>query len=164
MWLIYYFAVPANHCAINTLVNSSIFMYESILNGYNCCVVESQNTVIRWTNSRKCNFFNDKQLNSIGFKMIFLFLCFAFFFYNTSFHHELKCFGQFALGLALDIIPISTCSPEDAPDMYNLNRVETSRNNSTSVRGAPVLNLPPNELCRQKMSEIVIDMVDNGML
>lgn len=30
--------------------------------------------------------------------------------------------------------------------------------------GAPELNFPPNDLCRQKMSDILIDMVDNGML
>lgn len=30
--------------------------------------------------------------------------------------------------------------------------------------GAPTLNFPPNDLCRQKMSEIVIDMVDREML
>lgn len=34
----------------------------------------------------------------------------------------------------------------------------------SSEYGAPELNFPPNDLCRQKMSEIVIDMVNNGML
>jgi len=76
-----------------------------------------------------------------------------------SFAQELKIYGRFALGLAMDIIPISTCSSEDAPDMY-LNRNDEHNEDV----GAPELNFPPNDLCRQKMSEIVIDMVDRDML
>lgn len=72
---------------------------------------------------------------------------------------ELKKYGRFALGLSLDIIPISTCASEDAPDMY-INRTDAM----DCQYGAPELNFPPNDLCRQKMSEILIDMVDNGML
>ncbi|KAM7362934.1 uncharacterized protein ACRADG_000038 isoform 2-T2 [Cochliomyia hominivorax] len=78
---------------------------------------------------------------------------------ENIFRQELKTYGRFALGLSLDIIPISTCSSEDAPDMYAHHYSD-----STGVYGAPELNFPPNDLCRQKMSEIVIDMVDNGML
>ncbi len=29
---------------------------------------------------------------------------------------------------------------------------------------APELDVPPNEICRQKMTDIVIDLVDGGML
>ncbi|KAH8414168.1 hypothetical protein KR222_010708 [Zaprionus bogoriensis] len=75
------------------------------------------------------------------------------------FAQELKTYGRFALGLAMDIIPISTCSSEDAPDMY----LHCNDDLSQDV-GAPTLNFPPNDLCRQKMSEIVIDMVDREML
>ncbi|KAH8277123.1 hypothetical protein KR026_005632 [Drosophila bipectinata] len=75
------------------------------------------------------------------------------------FADELKSYGRFALGLALDIIPISTGSSEDAPDMY----LQGKKDYEEDV-GAPTLNFPPNDLCRQKMSEIVIDMVDRGML
>ncbi|XP_073826568.1 uncharacterized protein [Musca autumnalis] len=78
---------------------------------------------------------------------------------GNIFRLELKTYGSFALGLALDIIPMSTCSSEYAPDMY-INR----SNSDDGQYGAPVLNFPPNDLCRQKMSEILIDMVDNGML
>lgn len=71
---------------------------------------------------------------------------------------ELKYYGKFGLGLAVDMIPISTCSSEDAPDLYlYLNRSE-------DPTGAPQLNLPPNDLCRQKLSEVVIDIVDGEML
>ncbi|XP_013119514.1 uncharacterized protein LOC106096356 [Stomoxys calcitrans] len=79
--------------------------------------------------------------------------------FENLFHLELKKYGSFALGLSLDIIPISTCSSEDAPDMY-INRADAM----DSPYGAPELNFPPNDLCRQKMSEILIDMVDMGML
>ncbi|XP_037806748.1 uncharacterized protein LOC119600545 [Lucilia sericata] len=77
------------------------------------------------------------------------------------FRQELKTYGRFALGLSLDIIPISTCSSEDAPDMYDHHYDDSTLK---CEYGAPELNFPPNDLCRQKMSEIVIDMVDNGML
>ncbi|KAH8291907.1 hypothetical protein KR054_002036 [Drosophila jambulina] len=76
------------------------------------------------------------------------------------FAEELKTYGRFALGLAMDIIPISTCSSEDAPDMY----LKRSGEDLEEDVGAPTLNFPPNDLCRQKMSEIVIDMVDRDML
>ncbi|XP_034487244.1 uncharacterized protein LOC117791567 [Drosophila innubila] len=79
--------------------------------------------------------------------------------FQQLFALELKTYGRFALGLAMDIIPISTCSSEDAPDMY-LNRNDEHNEDI----GAPALNFPPNDLCRQKMSEIVIDMVDGEML
>ncbi|XP_060646929.1 uncharacterized protein LOC132784998 [Drosophila nasuta] len=79
--------------------------------------------------------------------------------FQDLFAQELKAYGRFALGLAMDIIPISTCSSEDAPDMY-LNR----NDDLDKDEGAPTLNFPPNDLCRQKMSEIVVDMVDRDML
>ncbi|XP_064551987.1 uncharacterized protein LOC135437838 [Drosophila montana] len=79
--------------------------------------------------------------------------------FQELFAQELKTYGRFALGLAMDILPISTCSSEDAPDMY-LNR----NDDLDGDVGAPTLNFPPNDLCRQKMSEIVIDMVDSDML
>ncbi|XP_017490721.1 PREDICTED: uncharacterized protein LOC108378927 isoform X1 [Rhagoletis zephyria] len=74
------------------------------------------------------------------------------------FREELKTYGRFALGLALDILPMSTCASEHAPDMYlNIHHDEMET-------GAPILNFPPNDLCRRKMTDIVIDMVDRGML
>lgn len=78
--------------------------------------------------------------------------------FSFRFYKELKAYGRFALGLALDIIPISTCSSEDAPDLYITSRADVED------KGAPELNFPPNDLCRQKMSEILIDLVDSGML
>lgn len=76
---------------------------------------------------------------------------------ESLFATELKLYGKFAFGIALDIIPISTCSSEDAPDLYLVSRQD-------STNGAPELNFPPNDLCRRKMSDMLIDMVDAGML
>lgn len=61
----------------------------------------------------------------------------------------------------MDILPISTCSPEDAPDLYLC--LTTGAASSTEC-GAPELNVLPNELCRQKMVDIVIDLVDADLL
>uniref|UniRef100_A0A1B0D7X8 CHK kinase-like domain-containing protein n=1 Tax=Phlebotomus papatasi TaxID=29031 RepID=A0A1B0D7X8_PHLPP len=72
-------------------------------------------------------------------------------------HAEFKKYARFGLGLAMDILPISTCSADQAPDLYVLPTEDTSNS-------APELNVPPNELCRQKMREIVVDLVDNGLL
>ncbi|GAB0099234.1 uncharacterized protein DMENIID0001_150820 [Sergentomyia squamirostris] len=70
---------------------------------------------------------------------------------------EFKKYARFGLGLAMDILPISTCSADQAPDLY----VKPADDASNS---APELNVPPNELCRRKMKEIVVDLVDNGLL
>lgn len=69
---------------------------------------------------------------------------------------EFKMYGKFGLGLAMDMLPISTCSPDEAPDLY-VNRTEI-------LTGAPVLNVPPNELCRKKMTDLVVELVDAGMI
>lgn len=77
-----------------------------------------------------------------------------FFFFRIQ--SEWQKFAKFGLGLAIDIVPISTCSSEEAPDLYiGLCEEET---------GAPELALPPNDLCRRKMTEIVVDLVDAGLL
>lgn len=69
---------------------------------------------------------------------------------------EFKTFAKFGLGLAMDILPISTCSSEEAPDLY--------LSISEKITGAPELDVPINALCRQKMTDIVVDLVDAKML
>lgn len=70
---------------------------------------------------------------------------------------DFQSYAKFGLGLAIDILPISTCSSEEAPDLYIARGKE-------ELIGAPELDVPPNEICRQKMTDIVIDLVDAGML
>lgn len=69
---------------------------------------------------------------------------------------DFKFYGKFGLGLALDIVPISTCLSEEAPDLYNTF--------SKEITGAPDLDVIPNDLCKKKMTDIVVDMVDLGWL
>lgn len=69
---------------------------------------------------------------------------------------EMLIYGRFGLGIALDMLPISTCSSDEAPDLYI--------HNSDEITGAPELTMLPNELCKRKMADLVIDMVDSGIL
>ncbi|XP_053694635.1 uncharacterized protein LOC128742328 [Sabethes cyaneus] len=69
---------------------------------------------------------------------------------------EFKRYARFGLGTAMDMLPISTCSSEEAPDLY--------ASGSDSAATPPELNVPPNELCRKKMTDIVLELVDGGML
>lgn len=70
--------------------------------------------------------------------------------------NDFKFYGKFGLGLALDIVPISTCLSEEAPDLYNTK--------SEEITEAPDLDVIPNDLCEEKMIDIVVDMVDFGWL
>lgn len=58
----------------------------------------------------------------------------------------------------MDILPISTCGADEAPDLY------TGRGEDTSETGQPELDVPPNDMCRQKMTDIVVDLVDAELL
>ncbi|XP_058824094.1 uncharacterized protein LOC131684872 [Topomyia yanbarensis] len=69
---------------------------------------------------------------------------------------EFKNCARFGLGSAMDMLPISTCSSEEAPDLYV--------SGSDTAATPPELNVPPNELCRRKMTDIVLELVDGGML
>ncbi|XP_037036438.1 uncharacterized protein LOC119074414 [Bradysia coprophila] len=77
----------------------------------------------------------------------------------TQMQSEFQIYAKFGLGLAIDILPISTCTPEEAPDLYLVRKSGKEETN-----GAPELDVPPNEICRRKMTDIVIDLVDGGML
>jgi hypothetical protein len=62
--------------------------------------------------------------------------------------------GKYGLGLALDMIPISVCDSDQAPDLY----VGSDGASNT---------LPVNtssELCQQKMAELVQELVDRNDL
>ncbi|XP_062716829.1 uncharacterized protein LOC109411644 [Aedes albopictus] len=69
---------------------------------------------------------------------------------------EFRSCAPFGLGTAMDMLPISTCSSEEAPDLYV--------SGSETAPTPPELNVPPNELCRRKMTDIVLEMVDGGMI
>uniref|UniRef100_A0A182XEA8 CHK domain-containing protein n=1 Tax=Anopheles quadriannulatus TaxID=34691 RepID=A0A182XEA8_ANOQN len=69
---------------------------------------------------------------------------------------EFRVCARFGLGAAMDMLPISTCSSEEAPDLY--------ASGTETAATPPELNVPPNELCRQKMTMLVLELIDGGML
>lgn len=69
---------------------------------------------------------------------------------------EFKIFAKFGLGLSMDMLPISTCSSEEAPDVYN--------EEEEAVTHAPELNVPVNEICRQKMTDLLVELVDEDLI
>uniref|UniRef100_A0A182QQC1 CHK kinase-like domain-containing protein n=1 Tax=Anopheles farauti TaxID=69004 RepID=A0A182QQC1_9DIPT len=71
-------------------------------------------------------------------------------------NEEFKVCSRFGLGTAMDMLPISTCSSEEAPDLY--------ASGTETATTPPELNVPPNEMCRQKMTDLVLELIDGGML
>jgi hypothetical protein len=62
--------------------------------------------------------------------------------------------GKYGLGLALDMIPISVCDSDQAPDLYvSCDGASSTLPVSTS-----------SELCQQKMAELVQELVDSNDL
>ncbi|XP_053977718.1 uncharacterized protein LOC128875829 [Hylaeus volcanicus] len=72
-------------------------------------------------------------------------------------NEEMRRCGRFGVGLALDMLPISTCESEDAPDMYE--RSETCKENQS-------LRAPPrgNAECARLMTDLVLELVHNHAL
>lgn len=66
--------------------------------------------------------------------------------------------GKFGLGLAIDMIPISTCDSDQAPDLYGFVADENINNG----REQPVTT--KNEICRRRMTDLVQELVDIGDL
>lgn len=72
-----------------------------------------------------------------------------------------KC-GLFGLGLALDMIPISTCESDQAPDLYNHDRVHEEDGKLEKIGVCPVWT--SNESCKIKMVNLVCELVDSDIL
>ncbi|CAG9793174.1 unnamed protein product [Diatraea saccharalis] len=71
---------------------------------------------------------------------------------------EFKRCARFALGIALDMYPIMTCDSNEAPNLYQAKENESPRHECTK----PVWT--SNEACRRKMTDLVMELVDNGLL
>lgn len=69
---------------------------------------------------------------------------------------EFRKFALFGMGLAIDIIPISTCDSEEAPDMYENEEIEDSN--------FLIPTITTNELCSTKMVNLICELFDNGIL
>nr|CAD7449235.1 unnamed protein product [Timema bartmani] len=74
---------------------------------------------------------------------------------------EMHRCGKFGLGLALDMIPISTCDSDQAPDLYVTSHDDVLMKEGEDV-SIPVWTC--NELCRQRMTDLVKELVEKGDL
>lgn len=72
-------------------------------------------------------------------------------------NEEMRRCGRFGIGLALDILPISTCESEEAPDMYE--KPETSKKEQT-------IRAPPRggAACTRLMTDLVLELVNHHAL
>lgn len=68
---------------------------------------------------------------------------------------EIRKYGKFGLGLAIDMIPISTCDSDQAPDLYVTVQEEQKMSSEEPVW---------NEVCKRRMTDLVQELVDNGEL
>ncbi|KAK6621462.1 hypothetical protein RUM44_001269 [Polyplax serrata] len=74
-------------------------------------------------------------------------------------HQEIHRCGKFGLGLAVDMIPISTCDSDQAPDLY-ADVAENSEREGESEK--PVWT--KSEVCRRRMTDLVQELIDKGDL
>jgi len=70
--------------------------------------------------------------------------------------------GRFGLGLALDILPISTCASHEAPNLYETSSSEISEEKyNTAGGGAPP---PGGAECARLMTDLVLELINNKAL
>ena len=67
-------------------------------------------------------------------------------------NEEMRRCGRFGLGLALDILPISTCKNDQAPDLYEGKEATEEEHND---RAPP----PAGAECTRLMTDLVIELV-----
>ncbi|XP_068619904.1 uncharacterized protein [Battus philenor] len=72
---------------------------------------------------------------------------------------EFKRSSKFGLGVALDMYPIMTCDSDEAPNLYQSKESEISASPDCIK---PVWT--SNAACRKKMTDLVQDLVDGGLL
>ncbi|XP_048004967.1 uncharacterized protein LOC125240838 [Leguminivora glycinivorella] len=77
---------------------------------------------------------------------------------NEMFQEEFHRSGKFGLGVALDMYPIMTCNSNEAPNVYQAKDSEVVPTNEST----PVSTL--NAACRKKMTDLVRELVDGGVL
>lgn len=65
--------------------------------------------------------------------------------------------GRFGVGLALDILPISTCESNEAPDLYERQEASGAKENT---RAPP----PGGAECARLMTDLVLELVHNHAL
>ncbi|XP_029171510.1 uncharacterized protein LOC114940898 [Nylanderia fulva] len=76
-------------------------------------------------------------------------------------NEEMRRCGRFGLGLALDILPISTCASHEAPNLYETSSAETSSEEKHVTVEAPP---PGGAECARLMTDLVLELIDNNAL
>ncbi|KAM3958906.1 uncharacterized protein ACR2FA_007082 [Aphomia sociella] len=72
---------------------------------------------------------------------------------------EFKHSSRFGLGMALDMYPIMTCDSNEAPNLYQAKESEVVASHECVK---PVWT--SNEACRRKMTELIQEIVDGGLI
>ncbi|XP_011497318.1 PREDICTED: uncharacterized protein LOC105361757 isoform X2 [Ceratosolen solmsi marchali] len=75
----------------------------------------------------------------------------------TLLSEEMRRCGRFGLGLALDILPISTCTSDQAPDLY---KGQEASDEERSLLAPP----PAGAQCTRLMTDLVVELVNNRAL
>ncbi|XP_012268814.2 uncharacterized protein LOC105693451 [Athalia rosae] len=70
---------------------------------------------------------------------------------------EIWACGRFGLGLALDMLPISTCASDEAPNLYE---DEEASEKKEGAQGPP----PGGAECARLMTDLVLELIDNEAL
>ncbi|XP_046387008.1 uncharacterized protein LOC124156481 [Ischnura elegans] len=85
----------------------------------------------------------------------------------STLRREMARCSRFGLGIALDMIPISTCDSDVAPDLYGGEAAsggEAAKGSEDGPEKYDLLKAPPSEEGRRRMSELVQELVDNGFV
>ncbi|XP_046834812.1 uncharacterized protein LOC124431225 [Vespa crabro] len=73
---------------------------------------------------------------------------------------EMRRCGRFGVGLALDILPISTCASDEAPDLYERAEAGKEERNTRAPPRPP----PPGAECARLMTDLVLELIHNHAL
>lgn len=79
---------------------------------------------------------------------------------NYRLNDEIRRCGRFGLGLALDILPISTCASHEAPNLYEASSTETGEEKHNIMEAPP----PGGAECARLMTDLVLELIDNEAL
>ncbi|KAK0076657.1 hypothetical protein PV325_005050 [Microctonus aethiopoides] len=74
-------------------------------------------------------------------------------------NEEIRRCGRFGIGLALDILPISTCDSDNAPDLYECAD-ESNEEIGRNIRGPPAGGTE----CARLMTDLVLELIHNQAL
>ncbi|XP_038221246.1 uncharacterized protein LOC119839121 [Zerene cesonia] len=78
---------------------------------------------------------------------------------SSMIQEEFRDSSRFGLGIALDMYPIMTCDSDEAPNLYQAKESEITPSHDCVK---PVWT--SNAACRKKMADLVIELVDEGLL